>query len=154
MNRPGILDPSYRLFARLAMHCLGEPAARIRKKLPVRELSRYSLRDDFEGEGERLFQAGDAEGADVIGHIEIRMFGAFRAERDGFPITDKMWRRKKAATLAERLALGMDALVDRETLAMELWPHAEFNSARNNLYSTISRLRSALGRHRTASRVC
>lgn len=145
MNRPGILDPSYRLFARLAMHCLGEPAARIRKKLPARELSRYSLRDDFEGEGERLFQAGDAEGVDVIGHIEIRMFGAFRAERDGFPITDKMWRRKKAATLAERLALGMDALVDRETLAMELWPHAEFNSARNNLYSTISRLRSALG---------
>lgn len=145
MNRPGILDPSYRLFARLAMHCLGEPAARIRKKLPVRELSRYSLRDDFEGEGERLFQAGDAEGVDVIGHIEICMFGAFRAERDGFPITDKMWRRKKAATLAERLALGMDALVDRETLAMELWPHAEFNSARNNLYSTISRLRSALG---------
>ena len=145
MNRPGILDPSYRLFARLAMHCLGEPAARIRKKLPVRELSRYSLRDDFEGEGERLFQADDAEGVDVIGHIEIRMFGAFRAERDGFPITDKMWRRKKAATLAERLALGMDALVDRETLAMELWPHAEFNSARNNLYSTISRLRSALG---------
>ena len=145
MNRPGILDPSYRLFARLAMHCLGEPAARIRKKLPVRELSRYSLRDDFEGEGERLFQAGDAEGVDVIGHIEIRMFGAFRAERDGFPITDKMWRRKKAATLAEQLALGMDALVDRETLAMELWPHAEFNSARNNLYSTISRLRSALG---------
>lgn len=145
MNRPGILDPSYRLFARLAMHCLGEPAARIRKKLPVRELSRYSLRDDFEGEGERLFQDGDAEGVDAIGHIEIRMFGAFRAERDGFPITDKMWRRKKAATLAERLALGMDALVDRETLAMELWPHAEFNSARNNLYSTISRLRSALG---------
>lgn len=145
MNRPGILDPSYRLFARLAMHCLGEPAARIRKKLPVRELSRYSLRDDFEGEGERLFQAGDTEGVDAIGHIEIRMFGAFRAERDGFPITDKMWRRKKAATLAERLALGMDALVDRETLAMELWPHAEFNSARNNLYSTISRLRSALG---------
>ena len=145
MNRPGILDPSYRLFARLAMHCLGEPAARIRKKLPVRELSRYSLRDDFEGEGERLFQVGDVEGVDVIGHIEIRMFGAFRAERDGFPITDKMWRRKKAATLAERLALGMDALVDRETLAMELWPHAEFNSARNNLYSTISRLRSALG---------
>ena len=145
MNRPGILDPSYRLFARLAMHCLGEPAARIRKKLPVRELARYSLRDDFEGEGERLFQAGDAEGADVVDHIEIRMFGAFRAERDGFPITDKMWRRKKAATLAERLALGIDALVDRETLAMELWPHAEFNSARNNLYSTISRLRSALG---------
>lgn len=145
MNRPGILDPSYRLFARLAMHCLGEPAARIRKKLPVRELSRYSLRDDFEGEGERLFQASDAESVDAIGHIEIRMFGAFRAERDGFPITDKMWRRKKAATLAERLALGMDALVDRETLAMELWPHAEFNSARNNLYSTISRLRSALG---------
>lgn len=145
MNRLGILDQSYRLFARLAMHCLGEPAARIRKKLPVRELSRYSLRDDFEGEGERLFQAGDAEGVDVIGHIEIRTFGAFRAERDGFPITDKMWRRKKAATLAERLALGMDALVDRETLAMELWPHAEFNSARNNLYSTISRLRSALG---------
>lgn len=145
MNRPGILDPSYRLFARLAMHCLGEPAARIRKKLPVRELARYSLRDDFEGEGERLFQAGDAEGVDVVDHIEIRMFGAFRAERDGFPITDKMWRRKKAATLAERLALGIDALVDRETLAMELWPHAEFNSARNNLYSTISRLRSALG---------
>lgn len=145
MNRPGILDPSYRLFARLAMQCLGEPAARIRKKLPVRELARYSLRDDFEGEGERLFQAGDAEGVDVVDHIEIRMFGAFRAERDGFPITDKMWRRKKAATLAERLALGMDALVDRETLAMELWPHAEFNSARNNLYSTISRLRSALG---------
>lgn len=145
MNRAGILEPSYRLFARLAMHCLGEPATRIRKKLPVRELSRYSLRDDLEGEGERLFQAGEVEAVDTIDHIEIRMFGAFRAERDGFPITDKMWRRKKAATLAERLALGMDALVDRETLAMELWPHAEFNSARNNLYSTISRLRSALG---------
>ena len=145
MNRSGILDPSYRLFTRLAMHCLGEPAVRIRKKLPVRELSRYSLRDDFEGESERLFQAGEVEAVDTIGHIEIRMFGAFRAERDGFPITDKMWRRKKAATLAERLALGIDAMVDRETIAMELWPHAEFNAARNNLYSTVSRLRSALG---------
>ena len=145
MNRAGILEPSYRLFARLAMHCLGEPAGRIRKKLPVRELSRYSLRDDLEGEGERLFQAGEVDAVDTIDHLESRMCGAFRAERDGFPITDKMWRRKKAATLAERLALGMDALVDRETLAMELWPHAEFNSARNNLYSTISRLRSALG---------
>lgn len=145
MNRLGILDPSYRLFARLAMHCLGEPAVRIRKKLPVRELSRYSLRDDFEGESEHLFQAGEVEAVDTIGHIEMRMFGAFRAERDGFPITDKMWRRKKAATLAERLALGMDAMVDRETIAMELWPHAEFNAARNNLYSTVSRLRSALG---------
>ena len=145
MNRSGILDPSYRLFARLAMHCLGEPAVRIRKKLPVRELSRYSLRDDFEGESEHLFQAGEVEAVDTIGHIEMRMFGVFRAERDGFPITDKMWRRKKAATLAERLALGMDAMVDRETIAMELWPHAEFNAARNNLYSTVSRLRSALG---------
>ena len=145
MNRAGILDPAYRLFARLAMHCLGEPAARIRKKLPVRELSRYSLRDDFEGEGERLFQADEVDAVDTIGHIEMRMFGAFRAERDGFPITDKMWRRKKAATLAERLALGMNAMVDRETIAMELWPHAEFNAARNNLYSTVSRLRSALG---------
>ena len=95
----------------------------------MRELSRYSL---------RLFQAGEVEAVDTIDHIEIRMFGAFRAERDGFPITDKMWRRKKAATLAERLALGMDALVDRETLAMELWPHAEFNSARNNLYDDIA----------------
>lgn len=145
MNRSGILDPSYRLFARLAMHCLGEPAVRIRKKLPVRELSRYSLRDDFEGESEHLFQAGEVEAVDTIGHIEMRMFGTFRAERDGFPITDKMWRRKKAATLAERLALGMDAMVDRETIAMELWPHAEFSAARNNLYSTVSRLRSALG---------
>ena len=144
MNRSGILDPSYRLFARLAMHCLGEPAVRIRKKLPVRELSRYSLRDDFEGESEHLFQAGEVEAVDTIGHIEMRMFGTFRAERDGFPITDKMWRRKKAATLAERLALGMDAMVDRETIAMELWPHAEFSAARNNLYSTVSRLRSAL----------
>ena len=145
MNRSGILDPSYRLFARLAMHCLGEPAVRIRKKLPVRELSRYSLRDDFEGESEHLFQAGEVKAVDTIGHIEMRMFGTFRAERDGFPITDKMWRRKKAATLAERLALGMDAMVDRETIAMELWPHAEFSAARNNLYSTVSRLRSALG---------
>lgn len=34
MNRAGILEPSYRLFARLAMHCLGEPAGRIRKKFP------------------------------------------------------------------------------------------------------------------------
>ena len=116
MNRSGILEPSYRLFARLAMHCLGEPAAKIRKKLPVRELSRYSLRDDLEGESERMFQVGEVEPLDAIDHIEIRMFGAFRAERDGFPITDKMWRRKKAATLAERLALGIDSFVDRETL--------------------------------------
>lgn len=79
MNRVGILEPSYRLFARLAMHCLGEPAGRIRKKLPVRELSRYSLRDDLEGEGERLFQAGEVEAVDTIDHIEIRMFGAFRS---------------------------------------------------------------------------
>lgn len=128
------------------MHCLGEPAGRIRKKLPVRELSRYSLRDDLEGEGERLFQAGEVEAVDTIDHIEIRMFWCVsrRARRVSHHGT-KCGRGKKAATLAERLALGMDALVDRETLAMELWPHAEFNSARNNLYSTISRLRSALG---------
>ena len=63
----------------------------------------------LKGESEHLFQAGEVEAVDTIGHIEMRMFGTFRAERDGFPITDKMWRRKKAATLAERLALGMDA---------------------------------------------
>ncbi len=145
MNRAGILNPSYRLFARLAMHCLGEAGARIRKKLPVREMARYSLKEDLEAESARLFQAGEIEATETVEHVEMRVFGMFSAERDGFPITDKMWRRKKAATLAERLALGLDVPVERETIAMELWPHAEFKSARNNLYSTVSRLRSALG---------
>lgn len=83
----------------------------------MRELSRYSLRDDLEGEGERLFQAGEVKAVDTIDHIEIRMFGAFRAGSVGFPSRTKCGVAKKAATLAERLALGMDALVGRETLA-------------------------------------
>ena len=145
MNRAGILEPSYRLFARLAMHCLGEPAGRIRKKLPVRELSRYSLRDDLEGEGERLFQAGEVEAVDTIDHIEIRMFGAVSRRARRVSHHGQNVAPQEGGDTCRAACAGHGCAVDRETLAMELWPHAEFNSARNNLYSTISRLRSALG---------
>lgn len=145
LNRAVLLTPSYRLFARLAMHCLGESSDLVRRKLPAHLIAHYALKNDAEAQGERLFDVEQPTVNDLSTRVELRLFGGFRAERDGQPLPGKAWRRRKAEVLAARLALGTDALVEREILEQELWPEADPQCARNNLYSIISALRKALG---------
>lgn len=145
MHRAELLEPRCRLFARLGMHCLGPVADLVRRKLPAAQIARYSLETDEDVSREPLFQVVGTDAQDMTGQVELRLLGGFRAILDGHLITEKMWRRKKAAVLAARLALAAGAQVDRIVLEQELWPHADAERAKNNLYSTISVLRKTLG---------
>lgn len=146
VNRTGLLEPGFRLYARLGLHCLGENAELIRRRLPPGKIKDYSIPGDELMRGERLFEVVSTPSAlEISDQVEICLLGGFRAARDGKPIPEKTWRRRKAAILTARLALGMGSLVSRETLAQELWPQTEYKKARNNLYSTMSLVRRALG---------
>ena len=146
VNRSGLLEPGFRLFARLGLHCLGENAELIRRRLPPGRIKDYSIPGDELMRGDRLFEVVVTPSAyEISDQVEICLLGGFRASRDGKPITEKTWRRRKAAILTARLALGLGSLVSRETLAQELWPSTEYKKARNNLYSTMSVVRRALG---------
>lgn len=145
-NRVGLLTPRFRPFARLGLHCLGESAELIRRRLPPGKIKEYSIPGDELIRGDRLFEIMPPPGVlELSDQVEICLLGGFRAARDGKPISEKTWRRRKAAILTARLALGMGSLVSRETLIQELWPSTEFKKARNNLYSTMSIVRRALG---------
>ena len=145
-NRVELLTPWFRPFARLGLHCLGESAELIRRRLPPGKIKGYSIPGDELMRGDRLFEVASAPGAlEISDQVEICLLGGFRATRDGRPISEKTWRRRKAAILTARLALGMGSLVSRDTLTQELWPSTEFKKARNNLYSTMSVVRKALG---------
>lgn len=146
VNRSGLLTPWFRPFARLGLHCLGENAELIRRRLPPGRIKDYSIPGDELMRGDRLFEVVVPSGSmEISDQIEICLLGGFRASRDGKPITEKTWRRRKASILTARLALGMGSLVSRDTLAQELWPSTEEKKARNNLYSTMSVVRKALG---------
>ena len=146
VNRTGLLAPWFRPFARLGLHCLGENAELIRRRLPPGRIRDYSIPGDELMRGDRLFDVGTPTGTtEISDQVEICLLGGFRASRDGKPISEKAWRRRKASILTARLALGMGSLVSRDTLAQELWPSTEEKKAKNNLYSTMSVVRKALG---------
>ncbi|AEB07523.1 transcriptional regulator, SARP family [Coriobacterium glomerans PW2] len=149
LHKNKLLDPGMRLIARLAMCALGERADAMRRLIPDQLRRRYDLQNDSEPKGaDPLLGVPDPSITHEVGQLNIRLFGGFKAERNGHTLTDELWRRRKTSVLASRLVLGMGSFVSRRTLAEELWPEYDYGHARSNLYSALSMLRRAMGQRR------
>ncbi len=149
LHKDTILDPAFRLFARLAMSLMGERADPVRRLLPRDVLPYYLMEGEEAPAAEPLFRVlrSPAEEEEGVGHIVFRLFGGFTIERNGHVLTSTVWKRKKAVLLAARLVLAQGGLVNRQTIWDEFWPGMDYARARENLYSTISVLRRALKQH-------
>jgi DNA-binding SARP family transcriptional activator len=75
--------------------------------------------------------------------MRIRTFGGFSLEHDGQPIVFTGKTPKKPIELLKALVASSDN-VDKHWLAMQLWPDAEGDAARNDFNMTHSRLRKLL----------
>lgn len=145
LHKQAMLTPSFRLFARLAMSCLGTRADSLCRMLPRRMLPYYLMGDGGEHQVDILFQAGIADEDSDVGQVTFRLFGGFSVSRNGYALTSSLWRRKKAGILAARLALMPGTFVPRRTLTEEIWPNADYQHARESLYAALSVLRRAIG---------
>ena len=147
-HKETLLAPSFRLFARLAISVLGSRADALRRLLPSSIAPYYLMEGEPKDEEEPLFELFAAEYPDEIGKVSIRLLGGFSVTRNGHVLTDTVWRRRKIGLLAARLAIERGSFVTRRTITEELWPGLEYTRARENLYSTLSTLRHALGQRR------
>lgn len=147
MHKDALFEPSFRLFARLAINVLGSRADAVRRFLPMR-YAPYYLMDDDEPAEEPLFQLMHQEDPDELGKITIRLLGGFSVTKNGHVLTDTAWKRRKAGVLLARLAVEQGAFVTRRTITEELWPELDYKKARDNLYSALSALRQALGQRK------
>lgn len=129
---------------RLALHVLGDRAASIERLAPADELRRYRL-EDGDGGTEVPFQVVEGSSYEEMGQLYLRLFGGFHASRNGHVLTDGLWRRRKSSVLISRLVLAFGSFVSRRVLTEELWPAYGYDHARNNLYTTLSTLRRAMG---------
>ncbi len=145
LHKRAILDPSIRLLGRLAISCLGNRADSLCRVLPHRMLPYYLMGDGGERHADILFQADKFDEDDEVGQVSFRLFGGFSVSRNGYALTSTLWRRKKAGVLAARLALVPGSFVSRRTLTEEVWPNADYQHARESLYSALSVLRRAMG---------
>lgn len=76
--------------------------------------------------------------------LEIRLLGRFEVRRDGEPIPDEAWRRRKTKTLLKVLLTDPGRLFTQEQLIDALFGGENIESARENLYGRVSQLRRAL----------
>lgn len=138
-----MLDRRFRAFARLALSCFAEERIALARLIPERRRAEFVPRARAETAPEaRVSMGADRLG---LGQVNISLFGGFRVEKNGYALTDRGWRRKKASTLAARLALCLGTYVPRSTVAEELWPQLDYRHAREGLYVTLSALRKVLG---------
>lgn len=136
--RRALLAPKMAALGRLAVRCAGEAASALRRLLPA----------SFAGDAAPLPAAPPALVPDRdlgLGQVRLRLFGGFSAEKNGHVLVSQAWRRRRAESLAARLALCPGAYVERAVIAREMWPESDYKHARENLYMTLSSLRRAFG---------
>lgn len=144
LHRSLMLEPNARGRARLALHLMGGQADSIRRLLPRRLCSEYELKT---GTGLLEDAERDEEYEEMmreVGQVRINLFGGFHAMRNGHILTEDIWKRRKAAFLAARLALAKGTFISKRVVMDELWPEASYQRARQNLYVTMTALRQAL----------
>ncbi len=146
LHKAVMLDDRFRPMASQAMRAVGDRADAIRAMLP----EPYANACDFGALTTHVLDSSilleNARGlAATTGQVEIKLFGGFRIERNGHLLTETLWRRKRLCSLASRLVLAHGSFVDRRILTEEMWPKTEYVKARDNLYTQISGLRTALG---------
>ena len=76
--------------------------------------------------------------------LTLKMFGRFEAAIGGIPIEDPAFRRKHVRLLLLILSAHPGRDMSRSVLAGMLWPDADEDLARRNLYAIWSKLRHAL----------
>lgn len=76
-------------------------------------------------------------------HLYITTLGTFAVFCDGVPISKIAWKRKHAQTLVLLLALAPGHALTRMQIAEALWPDANYLSARDRLYVTLTAARKA-----------
>jgi len=76
--------------------------------------------------------------------LEIRLFGRFEILRDGDPIPEEAWRRRKTKTLLKVLLTKPGHVFTQDQLIEALFEGKRPKSAIKNLYGRVSQLRRAL----------
>ena len=76
--------------------------------------------------------------------LKLKMFGRFEVIIGDVPVDERAFSRKHVRQLLLVLASNLGRDLSRDSLAKMLWPDATEHIARKNLYTTWSRLRSAL----------
>ena len=90
---------------------------------------------------------GDAEDAPEVPSLAVKLMGGFAVLLDGVRLPEGAWHRRGAKLALALLALTPGHALSRRDLCEALWPASEFTRARENLYTTMSALRTTLGRH-------
>ncbi|MFB6831170.1 ATP-binding protein [Streptomyces hydrogenans] len=76
--------------------------------------------------------------------VRLRLFGGFRAERDGGPPLPRRWSRPGAQILVRLLAVAPGHRLHREQIQEVCWPDAAPGAATNNLRVALHAARRAL----------
>ena len=150
LHKREMLEPSFRLTVRLALKLAGKQADAVRHLIPAGLAEGYCVDEpgklalgDARANGTSVREAERDE--DLLGQVTLKLFGGFRAERNGHQLTSSLWRRKRTGMLAARLVLAGDTFVGRHALCEELWPNSKYDAARDSLYVTLSALRRGMG---------
>ena len=140
-----MLNDELKAYVRLAITSIGSSAESLRRLIPLavaKDFLPKKVPDVLVVESSDDIQQQNLLD---IGQITIRLFGGFRVDKNGHLLTEKSWRRRKAATLCARLALVNGSFVSRRVLTEELWPRSAYQKSRESLYVTLSQLRRSLG---------
>ncbi len=145
LNRETLLDARFRMPARLALACFAGERLALARLIPEKRRAEFVPAVHADSGPSVQIAMGDARLA--LGQVNFRLFGGFRVEKNGYALTDRGWRRRRACVLAARLALCLGTYVQRSAVLEEMWPDQDFEHAREGLYVTLSALRKALGQH-------
>jgi DNA-binding SARP family transcriptional activator len=74
----------------------------------------------------------------------VRLLGGFQVERDGAPIPEADWRRRKAKALVKLLALAPGHSLSRDQVLEALWPDLPPDAGTNNLHKVLHLTRRVL----------
>lgn len=82
--------------------------------------------------------------AETQPRVAIRLLGGFRVERDGIPVPEAEWRRRKSKTLLKILALAPGHRLTRDQVLELLWPDLPPEAGTNNLHKILHLTRRVL----------
>lgn len=146
VNRAQLLDPAFRMRIRVALYALGGRAESVQRLIPRDMANSYMLEDGLtkgsSGHTDSVALRECMEDADMV---NVSLFGGFSVSQGGRILTNEVWKRRKAAILTARLALGIPSFVSKTVLTNELWPEMEPRKARQNLYVNLTAVRRAFG---------
>ena len=140
-----MLNVQYRCIARLALSCTNVPIVTLRRILPTKAFDDLVIRKKFSEQTGDVAEEVIDSASYSIGQLSIKLFGGFSVSKNGHLLTEKSWRRRKAALLCARLALVNGNFVSRRALIEEFWPEKDYQKGRENLYVTLSQMRKSLG---------